>query len=280
MLHDRAFDWTREQHPNWTEQQIEEDVAKQIGIPLDLQRGLEIQDPSLGARNNRLAKGTEIELNYNPSRYWTMAASATETQSIESGVGTALAEWIGQRMPIWTTIRDPRSGNLWWTTNYGGNQTAAQNYAAYVGAPFGIMQQLEGKPKSQVRRYNAKFSTRVDLAGFVERPLLKRCNVGGSVRWADKAAIGFYGKQSLPASITELDGNRPVYDEAQYYVDAFVSYRTKLWANRVSATFQLNARNIQESGRLQAIGVYPDGTPHTYRIVDPRQFIATATFDF
>ena len=50
-------------------------------------------------------------------------------------------------------------------------------------------------------------------------------------------------------------------------------------ADRVGATLQLNVRNIQEGGRLQAIGVYPDGTPHTYRIVDPRQFILTATFD-
>jgi hypothetical protein len=40
-----------------------------------------------------------------------------------------------------------------------------------------------------------------------------------------------------------------------------------------------NVRNLQESGRLQAIGVFPDGTPNAYRIVDPRQFILSATFD-
>ena len=88
------------------------------------------------------------------------------------------------------------------------------------------------------------------------------------------------GVQSLPAPITELDSNRPIYDKAQYYVDAFVTYRTKLWSDRMGATFQFNVRNIQEGGRLQAIGVYPDGRPHTFRIVDPRQFILTATFDF
>ena len=47
----------------------------------------------------------------------------------------------------------------------------------------------------------------------------------------------------------------------------------------MGATFQFNVRNLQEGGRLQAIGVDPDGTPKTYRIVDPRQFILTATFD-
>ena len=142
-----------------------------------------------------------------------------------------------------------------------------------------VFQQQQGKARTQLSRYNTKFSTKFDLAGFSENSILKRFNVGGSVRWKDKAAIGFYGVQSLPASITELDGNRPIYDKAQIYVDAFITYRTKIWADRVNTTIQLNVRNLQEGGRLQAIGVYPDGTPHTYRIVDPRQFILTATFD-
>jgi hypothetical protein len=63
------------------------------------------------------------------------------------------------------------------------------------------------------------------------------------------------------------------------YGDLFVAYRTRLFADRVNATFQLNVRNLQESGRLQPISAYPDGTPNGYRIVDPRQFILTATFD-
>ena len=50
-------------------------------------------------------------------------------------------------------------------------------------------------------------------------------------------------------------------------------------SNRVGATFQLNARNIQEDGRLQPVAAFPDGTPSAYRIVDPRQFIFTVTFD-
>jgi hypothetical protein len=34
-----------------------------------------------------------------------------------------------------------------------------------------------------------------------------------------------------------------------------------------------------ESGRLQPIAVDPDGTPSSYRIVSPRQFVLTASFD-
>jgi hypothetical protein len=42
---------------------------------------------------------------------------------------------------------------------------------------------------------------------------------------------------------------------------------------------QLNVKNVQEGGRLQAVSAFPDGTPNAYRIVDPRLFILTATFD-
>jgi hypothetical protein len=38
-------------------------------------------------------------------------------------------------------------------------------------------------------------------------------------------------------------------------------------------------KNPFEDGRLQPFVYNPDGTPWNYRIVDPRQFILTATFD-
>jgi hypothetical protein len=58
-----------------------------------------------------------------------------------------------------------------------------------------------------------------------------------------------------------------------------MAYRTRMFSNKVGTTIQLNVRNVQENGRLQPISAYPDGTPNGYRIVDPRQFILTATFD-
>jgi hypothetical protein len=41
----------------------------------------------------------------------------------------------------------------------------------------------------------------------------------------------------------------------------------------------LNVRNITESGHLQGVGVNPDGQFWQYRIVDPRQYILSASFD-
>ena len=52
-----------------------------------------------------------------------------------------------------------------------------------------------------------------------------------------------------------------------------------VFSDRIGATFQFNVRSLNEGGRLQPIAVDPDGTPSSYRIVAPRQFILQASFD-
>eukprot|EP01035_Chromulina_nebulosa_P067297 gene67297-92187_t len=86
---------------------------------------------------------------------------------------------------------------------------------------------------------------------------------------------------TLPANrILQLDPNRPIYSSADINVDLFVNYRTKLFADKVRANFQLNVKNVQEEGgRLQKTSAFFDGRASTYRIVDPRQFILSASFD-
>jgi hypothetical protein len=130
-----------------------------------------------------------------------------------------------------------------------------------------------------VRKYRANVSTNLHLRGLTEHRLLRSFNIGGALRWEDKASIGYYGLQSLPAIINDLDRDRPIYDKSRMYVDLLAAYRTKIWSNKVGLTVQLNVRNVQEGGRLQPVSAFPDGTPNAYRIVDPRQFILTATFD-
>ena len=94
-----------------------------------------------------------------------------------------------------------------------------------------------------------------------------------------QGAIGFYGVQQLPASITDYDIKRPIWDKPHTYVDALIGYRTRLFADKIGATFQLNVRNLQEGGRLQPFAANPDGTVYQYRIIAPRQFILSATFE-
>ena len=114
---------------------------------------------------------------------------------------------------------------------------------------------------------------------------MKNFHVGGGVRWEDKASIGFYGKapSTLPGSfngvVLELDPNRPIYDKARFYFDASIGYRMRFGGDKVRMNLQLNVRDLFEDGRLQPVGANPDGSIYAYRIIDPRRFILSASFD-
>ena len=306
-LLDRSTEWITELNPTWTTEQVQAEVSSTMGLTQEQIDGLQaaIASGTLAAPQDVISEGDELEINYNPTRAWTVSASVTKTESINQNAGSTIEEWINLRMPIWTTVEDPRftqaspgganipvgaTGHLLWreirgsdftSYNYNGTNSAATNFVTFVEGPLAVYRQLEGRPRPQVRKYSAKFNTKYDLSGFSDNKILKNMSVGGSVRWIDKAAIGFYGVQSLPSKITELDTNKPIYSPAETFVDLFVTYRTSLFSDKVRASFQLNVRNVGESGGgLQATKAFPDGTALAYRIIDPRQFILSATFDF
>ncbi len=302
-LHDNATHWVQTTNPTWTTDQVASEVQRITGLSAADTAYYTNATPPIGATTDVHSVGTELEVNFNPNRYWTLVASVTDTRASNVNVSSALVNWINKRLPIWTTLVDPtitdanaaaegNPGKLWWMHRYStapvagaaasfstSAQTAQENYIAFVSAPFGIIKAQEGKASPQTRRYAFKASTSYQLAGITDNKILKQVGVGGALRWEDKGAIGYYGVQSLPATITDFDPNRPIYDKAHTYVDMFVSYKTKLWRDKVVATFKLNVRNLGENGRLQPVGVFPDGTVHTYRIIDPQQFILTAGFD-
>lgn len=224
-------------------------------------------------------KGKEIEINYNPTNYWTAKLNLTQQEAIDENLAPALLEWAEKRLPVWQSVIDLRTGLPWWNTVVRRSQTPEQFYQVSVLTPIKLSQATEGQARPQVRKYRANLSTNLQLAGITDHPVLKHFNIGGALRWEDRGAIGYYGVQQLPDSITDLDPSRPIWDSSHLYVDAFIGFRTRLFHEKVGAKFQLNVRNLTEGGRLQPIAAYPDGTPNSFRIIDPRQFILSATFD-
>jgi len=305
-LQDRSTEWVTQLNPTWTKTQIDAEVAKTMGLPQATIEALEsnIAAGTLSATQDVVAKGDELEINFNPVRSWTISASVTRTESVNQNAGSTIQDWINQRLPVWEKVEDPRftqaspggaglpvgaNGRLLWryivganftTFGYNGTNSAASNYATNVDAPYSVYRQLEGRPRPQLSKYTAKFNTRYNLSGLTSNPILRNVTVGGSLRWVDRAAIGFYGVQALPATITALDAKKPIYAPAETFVDLFLSYNTRLFRDRVRAKFQLNVKNVQEDGGgLRATASFPDGKALAYRIIDPRQFVLSASFD-
>ena len=287
--------WIATVNPTWTPDQIKAEFIKQSGLTagqIATMSGLSI-NPSIAGTNDVAARGTEVEMNVNLTPSWTVAANFTETKAYVRNVSSTLQKWIDLRMPFWTKLVDQAADvnwtqaqldaepqHLWWTHNYGGTQTAQQNFNSFVATPYSVIRQLDGQANPQTARYSFKASTNFRLSGITEHHVLKHFNVGGAVRWQSRAAIGFFGVPDANGIYQTIDTRRPIWGTDHYYFDALVGYRTKLWADKVGATFQLNVQNIFENGgSLQAVGAYPNGTPNNFRIIDPRQFLLTATFD-
>jgi TonB-dependent Receptor Plug Domain len=295
-LFTNVTDWvtTDPAHAGWTQAQIDAEIAKELNLPNAIDPNTLYQEYAAGtlaSTQDAEAKGWELELDYNPTSYLTVAASLTKGETINSNYSQDITKWIAQRMPVWTTIQDPRGADHiwgtaddgpvnWWNSTWAGqSQTPAQNYQQFVATPFTLMQQLDGKSSPNVRKYNARVSASLNLAGITSNRIARDFTVGGALRWEDKGAIGYYGIADANGIYQTLDASRPIYDKAHLYVDLFLRYQTTLFGGRVPTSFQLNVKDLGDKVRLQAIGANPDGSISSYRIMDPAQYIFTVTFD-
>ncbi len=285
-LQRQARNWITAANPTFTAQQVDDAAYKIMG--LTAAQVASLNTTSIGETQDITAKGDELEMNFNPDRFWTLKLNATKTQSIDSNMAPHIYPWIAQRMPFWLAAIDTRVNAPWFTTGYNGDtptvgSASPSSYlSGTVEAPLNLAIATQGKSRPQIREWHYNASASVRLAKYTEQRFLKNMNVGGSLRWESKGAIGYYG---IPVNgditlATTYDPNRPIYAKPNTYVDAFVTYNTRLFHDKVRARFQLNVRNLQEwKAHLEAVAAYPDGSPNTYRIIEPAVFIFTTTFD-
>jgi outer membrane receptor protein involved in Fe transport len=279
----RSRQWLQATQPGLTGAALDAAVAKEMQMDPQLlnllQTSVNFGGLPIGEGQEALSRGREFELHINPTNYWTVKANFTQDETVQAAIAQDLLDYLKERGAVWDTIIDKETRQPWVTSSYAGGQTARNYLAGNVTGGLSIVQQTVGKSLPQIRKYHANISTNYYLRGITDHRWLRNVNVGGAVRWEDKGSIGYYGVERLPAIITTLDKNNPIYDKAHAYFDLLVAYRTKVFADKVGMTVQLNVKNVQEGGRLQPVSAFPDGTPNAYRIVDPRQFILTATFD-
>ncbi len=237
--------------------------------------------PQTNGLSDVLSKGYELEATYNPTKNWRIKFTGAQQIAIDSRIGNEMFDYWQTRLPVWTTAKDDQGRPYWTTVPVLGGDTPETAYYNGLISPYLFGVANAGKPRTQVRKY--RWNT-VTNYSFTEGRL-KNFNVGGAVRWEDKGSIGFLGAapSKLPGNfsgvILELDPNKPVFDPSRFYFDLSVGYRMRLFGDKIRANVQLNVRNAFEGGRLQAVGANPDGSIFARRIVDPRRFILSASFD-
>jgi hypothetical protein len=263
---------------------------------------------SIYATRNAESKGVEAQVTYNPSPNWTMKFTFGKQDTKYSGVLKEFDAWYAVRNPVWQAAKAadyllPQYQNLatyttsggravdltnFWTS-YGfrpevrldepnGNYDVATYYSTVVTPQYLLARDLDGQSAPGQRKYRWSYLTTYNF----DEGKLKGWFVGGSQRWEDKAVIGYYGKAS-GANGTQLDlsdTTRPIFDEANWYTDVWFGYQRRIMDNKVRMKLQLNVDNVFEGGGLRAVAVNYGGSPYAFRILDPRRFVLTASFDF
>jgi hypothetical protein len=292
-LYDAATGWEQQLHPTWAPEQAQDAAAKLIGYTADYIAT--VSGKVLADVSDAVSRGWELELQFNPTRYWTLRATGNQQEAIDTNISASIQEFTTERLPTWTTIavptdklpdgsQLPNAGALWWNLNQGSQGVPATYYNTNVRNALLPLIAGQGKAKPQTGKYSFSMVTNYQLGGLGSlseaHPWLKSVSVGGSYRWASRRSIGYLGAAPDPDGVVRtLDKNAPVFGKPQSNVDLTFSYRTRLFRNKIGTRFQLNVRNATESGHLEGVAVNPDGRPYQWRIIDPRQFIFTVTFD-
>jgi hypothetical protein len=272
-LFTNATNWVRQLNPGFTQTQVDEAVAKLMGLPPGFVSS--VQGLTISETSDVTGKGTEFELNYNPSASWTFKFTAAQQKTIDASLSPNIQKYIDERLPFWTTIVDPTTNQLWWTESIGSGGAPASFFASAVSNPLRIATANQGKSRTQVKEWTWRMLSNYR---FTEGRL-RGLSLGSSIRWDDRSSIGYLGDPDSDGVIRSLNPNKQAWEPSRYYFDFAVGYPMRLFNNKVRTSIQLNVRNAFENGRLQAVSVNPDGTPSVFRIIDPRQFILTVTFD-
>ena len=232
-----------------------------------------------------VAKGTELELVYNPTRNWRILANVARQETVLSNMLPGTKDLIARLKPIWDRLADRPKGNypLGWQPGDplpGNVQTYGEWLDQNVYIPFATTVATEGVASAEQRKWRANLVTNYTFGrGSFFDGKLKGWGLGGAVRWQDKLALG-YPTGRLPDGTGTIDLAHPYHAPAETNVDAWVSYQHKLWSDRIDWKVQLNVRNVYGSGDLIPIGVQPWGEIATVRLAPVRRWYVTNTFSF
>ncbi len=304
--YDPVNDWKHFNNSGWSQEDLDaldDEIEELYGLPLNYYDSL---NGDIGGTQSTKAEGTELQIDYNPTRNWTIKLTASKQETRHYDVLKEWDAWFNYRAEFMqksaadvlkpeyqeyaTTFKfagiwDRDLSTFWDGFGYSNivkedhpwGWTSGKNlYDLLVGSNVQLAQDLNGQVVTNQSKYQASLLTNYKFS----EGRLKGFSLGGSARWLDEKSIGYLGMAS-GVNGTKLDISdisKPLYTPAQTYVGLWFAYSRPIMDDRVDMKIQLNIDNAFESGGLQMVKADFEGNPTAYRIVDPRKFILQATF--
>ncbi|OIQ98873.1 catecholate siderophore receptor Fiu precursor [mine drainage metagenome] len=241
--------------------------------------------------NDLVSKGVEFELTANPTNNWRMTFNASRVMAVRSNILSDWAAYVAKNKSLWfdgynqIPVNQLNYWNItgfgqirhWYseTTYSGAVDTLGGRMAANVYGPYMNLIASNGQAVNELRKWRFNFVTNYTF----DRGFLKHVNVGGAVRWQDRAAIGYYPKYQSDAGIWVTDVNNPIYGRSEANYDAWIGYERRL-TRKITWQIQLNVRDLFASSSLIPTMANPDGTIAQVRIPSPTTWSLTNTLSF
>jgi catecholate siderophore receptor len=232
--------------------------------------------------------GYEVELTFNPTRGWRIAANVSSAEAERTQIAPELFDFIF----------NPNGGVLSLVQNPDGTPTAA---GQLVGTPLGagamplqafissnvvnlgvITTFAQDRTRTdELRKWNVRAVTNYTFDREVFSGRLDGFSVGGAVRWSEGPLLGYAGRTLSTGGITlaASDVTQPYFGPAEAIYDAWIGYSRQLWRG-VEWKIQLNVRNLGVGNELRPLAVWPDGRVVQWTIKEPQRWTLTNTFTF
>jgi hypothetical protein len=278
-------EWFRPLEGNWT---TAEQFAKITGDDWRIWG----ESPPAGQKltNDLVSKGVEIELTANPTPNWRLTFNASRVTAVRANILADWAPFIEKNKALWfdgyndTPVSQLNYWNIngfadirHWTGDVGYSSeqdTFGGRMMQNVYGPYQNAVAATGKSINELRKWRWNVVTNYRFSeGF-----LRNVNVGGSMRWQDRAAIGYYPQYNKDAGIWVTDVTKPIFAGAETNYDAWIGYERPF--KKVTWQIQLNAYDLFAKKTLIPIAANPDGTIAQVRIPSETTWALTNTIRF
>ncbi len=217
----------------------------------------------------REARGFEVEAIYNPTPDWRVAFNLGKQETISTGGGADVSEYIANRTSAWASIANLPRGV--------GGRPFGEWYDSTIMIPSRTVTSQDGRVSPEQRKWRANLITNYDFQhwdGWVHH-----FSLGGAIRWQDKVAIGYPLIANADGQLVS-DIDHPHFGPSETNVDLWLSFRKPLTFKKAAWTTKLTLRNVVRSDSLVPISTQPDGSYAQVRVVAPLTWELRTTLEF
>jgi hypothetical protein len=215
-----------------------------------------------------VSEGFEMDITANMSPNWRLSLNAAQQEAVRTGTAQTGLDEVNRLAAAW--LGNTAQGDLLENNNNPVRGRITQQLALVQNALAN-----DGQKANELREWRVNLVTNYT---FAKDSRLKGFGVGGAWRYQSRSAIGNELITDPDLGVVP-DINRPFWGPDDAKVDAWVSYRSKIF-NDIDWTLQLNIRNLFNEDDLIPTWYNPDGTGFVYSSAKERDWFLTSTFRF